>query len=555
VRKQPRASDNAISCGVCCAWGVAYSGQLCRPCFEFEGRYPTVAECGACARRLPLRQGHCRPCWYQAHLDRPVGMRHTVLLPYVRRVRHHQLFFAGMPTPRDITTRPPRRVGVGTGAPGVRRLTAPPPAIRPSGAWVQLLLFEDLRRDYRYGTVDLRCQQLPANPWLAWALHLAHGRAEARGWSDTVRRALNRNLVMLLARYVEGEVIRYSAYHRVLTARGSSLAHTTEVLQTLGVLLDDRHPSFDVWVQDKLEDLAPAIRDDTHRWVRVMHDGGPRTRARHPRTVRGYVALLRPVLQQWSSRHDHLREITHDEVISSLTTLRGHPRQTTLVALRSLFAWAKRTGIVFANPTSRIPVGQIEPGVLQPLTSEQIARTTAAATTPQARVFVVLAAVHAARPGAVRALQLTDVDLGNRRLTVAGRTRPLDELTYQVLLGWLAHRRQRWPRTANPHLVINTMTAVGARSVSHVWANRTLQGLPATFERLRIDRQLEEALICGPDPLHLAEVFGLDPKTAIRYASSARDLLERPHEATSVGSSRTHERAPRDRVDPPVGSS
>ncbi len=40
-----------------------------------------------------------------------------------------------------------------------------------------------------------------------------------------------------------------------------------------------------------------------------------------------------------------------------------------------------------------------------------------------------------------------------------------------------------------------------------------------------LDRQLEEALAHGPDPLHLAAVFGLDPKTAIRYAENARTLL------------------------------
>ena len=29
----------------------------------------------------------------------------------------------------------------------------------------------------------------------------------------------------------------------------------------------------------------------------------------------------------------------------------------------------------------------------------------------------------------------------------------------------------------------------------------------------------------GADPLHLAATFGLDPGTAVRYASSARQLL------------------------------
>jgi hypothetical protein len=48
----------------------------------------------------------------------------------------------------------------------------------------------------------------------------------------------------------------------------------------------------------------------------------------------------------------------------------------------------------------------------------------------------------------------------------------------------------------------------------------------ATLQRLRVDRQLKEALTYGPDPLRLAAVFGLDAKTAIRYAESARQLLE-----------------------------
>jgi hypothetical protein len=50
--------------------------------------------------------------------------------------------------------------------------------------------------------------------------------------------------------------------------------------------------------------------------------------------------------------------------------------------------------------------------------------------------------------------------------------------------------------------------------------------LDATLERLRVDRQLDEALSCGPDALHLAAVFGLDDKTAIRYADNARQLLQ-----------------------------
>ncbi|MEU5725063.1 hypothetical protein ABZ783_25035 [Micromonospora sp. NPDC047738] len=61
--------------------------------------------------------------------------------------------------------------------------------------------------------------------------------------------------------------------------------------------------------------------------------------------------------------------------------------------------------------------------------------------------------------------------------------------------------------------------------VSHPWLNRILRGLPAALERLRIDRHLDEALVSGADPLHLAEVFGICETTTIRYAAAARQLL------------------------------
>jgi integrase len=237
----------------------------------------------------------------------------------------------------------------------------------------------------------------------------------------------------------------------------------------------------------------------------------------------------------WSKRYDHLREVTRDDVLAALKSWHGERRRQTLVALRSLFAHAKKTKAIFRNPTSRIKVGQQESGVLQPLRPEQLQQTTQAAVTPATRVFVALAGVHAARVGAILALQLDDVDLGNRRLTIAGRPRPLDDLTYQVLLDWLRHRRERWPDTANPHLVINKHTALETKAATGAWASELLNKQTAPLERLRIDCQLEEALAHGPDPLHLAVVFDLDPKTAIRYANSARQLLTREIECDTSG--------------------
>lgn len=168
--------------------------------------------------------------------------------------------------------------------------------------------------------------------------------------------------------------------------------------------------------------------------------------------------------------------------------------------------------------------------VLQPLQPDEIKDAVTRATHPDARLALALAAIHAARPTTIRHMRLDDVDLGNRRLTIAGRTDPLDDLTHRALLEWLDYRRTRWPHTINPHLIISQQTAVETGPVGKVWMTKAFRGLTATLERLRMDRQLDEALARGPDPLHLATVFGLDDKTAIRYATAAQQVLEGPSE-------------------------
>jgi len=528
------------SCEACLAWGMSYCRGVCLACYNFAGRTSDLGECGACGRRQLLKRGYCRLCWQQAALERPIGPN-TPLAPYMRRVRHQQLFLADLNRRRAKPRAFPRRYGI-KGRPHKQ----PPPPAGPVG-WAQLPLFE-APRDYRYGRLDLRKSAAPDNPWLAWALHLAHRRAEARGFDPIVWHALQRNLVMLLADYRGGEPIRSSAFHGVLRERGASLAHTSDVLELMGILLDDRPAAFESWLADKLDGLAPAIRSETERWARTLRDGGSRSLPRNEETVRTYLRAIRPILLDWSGQHQHLREISREHILTSISELRGHQRQTTLGALRSLFGWATRSRIVFRNPTNRIKLPRLDDPVWQPLSAGEIEHTMAAATTPQARLFVVLAAVHAARPGAIRALTLNDVDLGNRRLTIAGRERPLDELTHRVLREWLDHRRRRWPNTANPHLLISARTAVGLGPVSAAWVNPGLRGLPATLERLRIDRQLEEALATGGDPLHVAAVFEISETTAIRYAANARRLVQETHAARSATSPRT--RASSDEGDP-----
>ncbi|WP_063041807.1 hypothetical protein [Nocardia pseudovaccinii] len=69
-----------------------------------------------------------------------------------------------------------------------------------------------------------------------------------------------------------------------------------------------------------------------------------------------------------------------------------------------------------------------------------------------------------------------------------------------------------------------------------------LRGPAATLERLRIDRELEEAITCGADPLHLSVMFGISDTNAIRWATNARQLPTDPHTPSPPASTPT--RAP-----------
>jgi integrase len=440
-----------------------------------------------------------------------------------------------MPSPRDLV-RPggARRPGTRSGRPGLPRKQPPPAAVRPADLWVQPTLFTGIRRDYRRARTDRRREQVPDNPWLAWALHLAHTIATARGWSTIMLESVTRQLVMLLASHADEELICASDFQNA-AREGEGIARTLEILAQMGILDDDRPVAFDGWLAGQLAGLAPAIAAEAGHWARAARDGTPRSPALHENSVRTYVAAVRPALLVWSGRYGHLSEVTRDDIRTHLAGLQGQNRHTTLSAFRSLFGWAKSNGAVFRNPASQLRAGRRERPAFLPLTAAEISRAIGAATTPHARLLVALAAVHAARPGQVRAMQLGDIDLGNRRLVIAGQARPLDDLTRKVLEDWLAYRRQRWPSTANPHLLVSIATAPGTGPVSHAWV-RSLRGQAATPDRLRIDRQLEEALAHGADPLHLAAVFGIDDSTAIRYAASARQLLTRPHETGPLSS-------------------
>ncbi len=86
---------------------------------------------------------------------------------------------------------------------------------------------------------------------------------------------------------------------------------------------------------------------------------------------------------------------------------------------------------------------------------------------------------------------------------------------------WLDHRTQRWPATADPHLLINVKIAVGVGCVSDSWVNTTLD---LSAQAVREDRIFDEAAASGGDVRRLCDLFGLSVKAAERYASAVNSL-------------------------------
>jgi len=225
----------------------------------------------------------------------------------------------------------------------------------------------------------------------------------------------------------------------------------------------------------------------------------------------------------------HLREITSGDVDTVLEPLRGHQRYNAIVALRSLFRFAKRRGLTFADPTLHLSGGRGAGRILLPMTAEEIRAVKQAAVTPAQRLAIALAAVHAARPKAIRELTLDDIDLPGRRITIAGHRQRLGELTHHVLLAWLGYRRATWPDTANRHVLVSRISALGTRPVSPDYLDKH-QPHGISVEHIRRDCILQEALATGADPLHLALVFNIDHTNAMAYANAARNLLSSPAE-------------------------
>jgi integrase len=362
------------------------------------------------------------------------------------------------------------------------------------------------------------------NPALRAAAACGQQLGEAHGWDRSTIRLVLDGLAVVLDGHTAGERVMLTEI-RARTPRHASSPRVAEVLAALGLLDDDTTPAIRAWVDRRTGELPDGFAQAVRAWLLVLLDGDARARPRAHGSIYVYFSAVRPFMQRWPADYDHLREVTPADVRAALDPLRGHQLRTTTAALRSLFRFAKKRGLVFTDPTTRLKTSDAESSLL-PMADAEIRAAEQVATSPPRRLIVALAAVHAARSGAIRHLTLDDLDLPNRRITIAGHPQRLGELACRTLRSWLGHRRTAWPRTPNRHVLISEKTALGTEPVTSSYLNWQLRRHGISVERIRRDRVLHEALTAGPDPLHLALVFNLSHTTASRYAAIAQDLLD-----------------------------
>lgn len=358
-------------------------------------------------------------------------------------------------------------------------------------------------------------------------LHAAAVRAEqfgeAHSWSPSTTRCVLDGLVSVLEGRPAGERVPFSEI-RAWTHRRVSKPRLAEVLADLGLLDDDTALAVRSWIERATNDLAPGFAEPVRHWLLVLLDGDTRARPRSPSTIYVYCGSVRPFLERWAVEYNHLREVVEADIHTALDPLRGDRRKTAATALRSLFRFAKKRGLIFTNPTTGVKARSADLSMM-PMTDAEIRAVEQLSVRPVERLVVALAAEYAARTGAIRHLTLDDIDIPNRRFTIDGHNQRLGELSCRALRVWLEHRATAWPHTPNRHVLISAKTALGTGPVGPPFVRLFLGRNGFSVSRIRMDRILHEALTAGPDPLHLSLIFNISHQTALRYTTVAEHLL------------------------------
>lgn len=483
------------SCRSCMGWTATRLRGMCGPCYQFASRHE-AGTCRGCARTVPVRDGLCRLCLIQT------GCLHgPAAAPPPGGILWHQLFFA------DAIHRPVT----------VRRQPEPAPAPwgRPRHAQLRLC---DPPRDM--SQVRLRDREPADPPFAAYLLSELNRLASLHGWPAWQRDRVLWIVGRLAAVHAGDEPVKASTVASAGSAGGHGAGHAIAFLAGLGLLDDDRPDVLGTWISARLAAVSPGIRAEAQAWIDVLRHGGQRTRPKAEATTRAKIGYIAAFLGDVSARHTSLREVTSQEIARWLAG--RHAAFYQAGAIRSLFKTLARRRVIFADPARSLHTGQKMSGEPLPLPAP-LARAigTAAGTDPALQMVVALIGIHGMYPRQARELPLDAVDLHQGRLTSGELSRPLDSFTHHAAAGYLSYRRQRWPATTSPYLLVSSKTAHTGQPVTSGWMHNLLRPLPVTAQQLREDRLLEEAAHCGGDPMHLAAMFGIGPQASLRYTRAA----------------------------------
>jgi site-specific recombinase XerC len=507
-------SSQPRSCEHCGSWGLR---ALCQGCRQWNRAHQT-GTCRRCRRAgLPVGDGLCRACCVHAAEHGPQALTE----PWT------QLWFGGTL---------PRRLRAASRSPVHRpsdrarsRLQTQRPA-RPLSPHLvnpdQGTLFA-MPRDWR--GIDTRA--LPAlTPPAQQLLEEFKQRSRMQAWAVGIRGQATRAMHLLLAWLGAEAPIPKADIRSVATGRPwTSSRRVLRFLEEHDLVIPDPARQVAVHqdaIEQRLQTLPDGIAGELRRWVQVLRGEGRRQhRPMAFATIRKYVGSADPVVRAWATRVSSLREITPDDIHAALRERQGNQARSVHVALRSLFQALKQERLVFRDPTRGISLAAVE-RLPAPLPSDQLRGLLDQANGAMARLVIALVAIHALRKTELTQLRLADLDLARGQLTVhrsAGRHIVyLDELTHSLAVAWLGERRQRWPHTSNPYLLVSQQSAVDSTPspVTVPVIDRCFWPLGVSPSQLRQDRILDEARHTA-DPVRLMRVFGLSDTTAMKYLYTA----------------------------------
>ncbi|OBA60343.1 hypothetical protein A5780_20645 [Nocardia sp. 852002-20019_SCH5090214] len=506
------APDFGDSCPYCCAWGLFKTGSgVCNACRDWRRRHPGERLCPGCGKVQSLNgSGLCRLCWRRARANSWAA--DGLVNPEALAVGHqlfisdleHKLALVTPPALRRWKTRPIR----------TRSRARPRPRAFRLADHRQLTLFDAVRDSSRLDKAPE-----PPFPDLAAALEaVVVEHAETYGWTGDLTSAVRRAVRVLLAiQDTPGAPIKAS---EVALLRKTSLpaGPTMDVLRTAAILEDDDVPAIVTWFESRVAALPDEMASELRVWFAVMREGSsqpPRRRPRADRTIRNHLTSALPVLRGWAGDHASLREIDRG-AIHTVLAASGRRRVDTLQGLRSIFRILKARKQIFTDPTSRIFCGMARNTIPMTIAPAQL-RESIESPEPTRAALAALLVFHGVRPRQLRHILLTDVR--DSRLYVDGRTIPMADHVSAGIAAYLHHRGQRWPKTANPHLFVNQVTANRTGAVTYNWINSCL-GCRA--QDLRADRILDEVRATDGDVRRICDLFGLSVGAAQRYIDAGR---------------------------------